>query len=122
MNNQQAFDTMVQHLRKQGQRSRERDSTTCAYRGADGLKCAVGALIPDEIYNEEIEGKSITRLLISERNTFPELSKLFEGVDEQLLDGMQNIHDYSEPNQWEYNFKSIAEDYNLNYTAPEGTV
>jgi len=122
MNNQQAFDIMVQHLRKQGQKSRNNGCGTCLYRGPDGLKCAIGALIPDELYSKEMEGYTIDRLLINERDRFPELSKLFEGIDEQLLSDMQDIHDFNEPDQWEYNFKLIAEDYNLNYTAPEGTV
>jgi hypothetical protein len=119
MNNQQAFDTMVQHLRKQRQKSRNSGCGTCLYRGPDGLKCAVGVLIPDELYSKEMEGQAIDRLLISERNTFPELSKLFDGVNELLLDGMQDIHDFHEPDRWESHFKSIADEYNLNYTAPK---
>lgn len=27
---------------------------TCQYRGADGAKCAVGVLIPDEVYDEDL--------------------------------------------------------------------
>ena len=121
MNNQQAFDTMVQHLRKQRRRSKSTNEASCLYRGPGGLKCAIGALIPDELYDERMEGKSINRLLISECDTFPELSYLFEGIDEQLLDGMQNIHDYSEPNEWERRFELCAAEYNLNYTPPEAT-
>ena len=33
--------------------------TQCAYRGADGNKCIVGAFIPDELYDESLEGDSL---------------------------------------------------------------
>jgi len=122
MNNQQAFDIMVQHLRKQGQKSRNNGFGTCLYRGPDGLKCAIGALIPDVVYRKEMEGQAIDRLLINERDRFPQLCKLFEGVNELLLAEMQDIHDFNEPSQWERRFKLCAEEYNLSYTAREGVV
>tara|TARA_R110001599_G_C12039872_1_gene641022 strand:+ start:98 stop:553 length:456 start_codon:yes stop_codon:yes gene_type:complete len=31
----------------------------CAYRGAFGNKCVVGAFIPDELYNERLEGDAL---------------------------------------------------------------
>ena len=123
MNNQQAFDTMVQHLRKQGKRSVELNyvgMSGCKYRNSDGLRCAIGALIPDAVYRKEMEGQAIDRLLINKRDRFPQLCKLFEGIDEQLLSDMQNIHDFNEPDRWERQFELCADAYNLNYTAPEG--
>ena len=35
------------------------DDTQCAYRGADGNKCVVGAFIPDELYDENLEGDAL---------------------------------------------------------------
>ena len=37
----------------------ESDSAQCAYRGADGNKCIVGAFIPDELYDESLEGDAL---------------------------------------------------------------
>ena len=37
----------------------ESDDTQCAYRGADGNKCVVGAFIPDELYDENLEGDAL---------------------------------------------------------------
>ena len=34
-------------------------STQCAYRGTNGNKCVVGAFIPDELYDENLEGDAI---------------------------------------------------------------
>ena len=33
--------------------------TQCAYRGADGNKCIVGAFIPDSLYDNSLEGDSL---------------------------------------------------------------
>ena len=38
----------------------------CAYRGAFGNKCVVGAFIPDELYNERLEGDSLDQESICE--------------------------------------------------------
>lgn len=45
--NQEIFDTCLTHLRAQGRRSIDPISGFCVYRGPDGLKCAIGALIPN---------------------------------------------------------------------------
>jgi len=36
------------------------DNVQCAYRGANGNKCIVGAFIPDELYKENLEGDSLS--------------------------------------------------------------
>lgn len=55
MEPQEIFDTVAKHLFAQGKRSILNNGVSCAYRGADGLKCAVGALIADEEYTEEMD-------------------------------------------------------------------
>lgn len=47
--------TMAAHLAKQRGQSK-RPNGICGYRGDGGGQCAVGCLIPDEIYDKEIEG------------------------------------------------------------------
>ena len=56
MDAQQIFDTVVRHLHQQGGPALE--DGRCQYRTADGLKCAVGCLIPDEIDPYEVENLS----------------------------------------------------------------
>ncbi len=58
LDRQEAFTTMILHLREQARPSmQERGTHTplCLYRGPDGTKCAVGALIPDEAYHIRLE-------------------------------------------------------------------
>jgi len=54
LNYQAAFDTMLAHLRKQRFPALA-DSGFCRYRTGTGLKCAVGALIPDEFYEPDFD-------------------------------------------------------------------
>jgi hypothetical protein len=119
MNNQEAFDAMVQHLRNQGKQSKFEYSTICAYRTPDGLKCAVGALIPDELYSKEMERTDIYNLVIESKG-FPKLGELFANVNLELLSEMQDIHDsIPQPYRWERKFRLLAEKYGLKYTPPE---
>lgn len=57
MYNLELFDRVADHLRKQNAKSVDADSR-CFYRGPNGLKCAVGFLITDEAYSEDIESMS----------------------------------------------------------------
>lgn len=54
---QQAFDEIVTFMRKQGRQSR--NEYGCVYRHAEGLRCAVGCLIPDEKYSPDMEGHNV---------------------------------------------------------------
>lgn len=107
MNNQQAFDLMVTHLRNQKLRSAIYDGHNryCVYRSPDGLKCAVGVLIPDEFYDSNLEGQPASSLT----NLIPFL----QNVDKYFLDKMQEIHDFRSPNNWEEAFEDIAFEYDL---------
>ena len=63
MHKQEIFDTIVAHLRNQGKKAANgstvegRGQLQCKYRSDDGLKCAVGYLIPDDRYAKEMEGQ-----------------------------------------------------------------
>ncbi len=112
MDTQQAFEMAVKHLRKQGCRSQHSVSfvgtTTCMYR-MNGLKCAVGALIPDEMYQKSFEGIGIGELI----NDFADLNNLFKTVNITLLEQLQHIHDNREVKEWEESLEKLAEFYGL---------
>jgi hypothetical protein len=114
MDTQQAFETVVKHLRKQGCRSQQ-DTTvngtiTCMYRiPENGLMCAVGALIPDEVYQESFEGTAIRRLLRDE----PAVNELFRKVNMNLLEDLQEVHDKQAVEDWEDAFERLATAYRL---------
>lgn len=60
MTAQEIFDKVAAHLKKQRACSMRPGNTgECAYRGKNRLKCAVGALIPDELYKRRFEGGSV---------------------------------------------------------------
>lgn len=121
MKAQELFDKSIAALLKQRKRSVKRttEGTTCSYRSKVGC-CAVGHLIPDDKYNEQMDrfgGLNSDGLL---RN-YPELKKYLLASDiteleaKDLLNDMQYVHDTVHPNAWKKNFKEVAERYSLNW-------
>jgi len=124
---QEAFDTMVNHLRRQGKPSQitlPSGTLVCAYRGVDGCACAVGALIPDDQYDPQLECHSLGSI-------FDDLG--FD-VDDELLDflcdAQNTLHDapatpvFQNERSFlqcmEIGAKHLAVTYNLIYTPPIG--
>ena len=88
---QEIFDTIAVHLLKQGVRS-VNSYGVCLYRGPNGLRCAISALIPDELYMPEIENVSVfttTFDIVNETN--PRVALL-----SQLLKKLGIAHDSDE--------------------------
>lgn len=115
---QQVFDQVVNHLRKQGKRAYDYVNEACAYRvmSSDGevLKCAAGCLIGDDEYTPEMdnndEGTSWVQLV--ERGQAPAFHR-------ELIRQLQNIHDGSiNITDWEMGFAEVASMYDLAYTPP----
>ena len=109
MNNQQAFNKMVRHLRKQNKRSANKDAGICRYRTYDGLRCAVGALIPNRLYDSHIEYQTIEYAM----KTHPTLGEYLAGVSLNLMQHMQAIHDDEPVGKWEQCFEEAAKKFSL---------
>jgi len=109
MNNQEAFDKVARHLLQQKKRSLS-INFTCAYRGTDNTRCAIGALIPDELYDSDMEENNIKVLI----RDFAHMRKLFEDCSTDLLLDLQSVHDYHSPRDWRRKLYDVAEAYNLN--------
>lgn len=107
--NQQAFNMAAAHMLKQMAVSN--NSEGCAYRGPRGLKCAVGALIPDSLYSEEYEGAAI-HALVEKHKT---LRTHFQNVSHELLQSLQRLHDCKPPCVWRKNLDRLAKKYNLEF-------
>lgn len=78
------------------------------YRGEDGTKCAVGCLIPDEIYEEHFERKVVELL--------PSKIFYYIGIDsksKQLLKSLQSVHDNFKPMEWKQLLRGVAKNYEL---------
>ena len=121
LDNQTAFDRVYQHLVDQGRQAYVRH-VGCKYRTENGLKCAIGALIPDELYSPKLEGGTLRDII-----RFPEIKELFSGVDIDLLGQLQITHDVKNATWSSAGFvghrrmKALAEQFNLTYTKPEKT-
>lgn len=118
---QETFDTVVAHLRKQGAKSqmealsRRGDKyTACMYRSPDGLKCAAGCLIPDEEYSPLMEGKPVVGGCNLPGITIQKL-----GYDAQLVRALQIVHDDASVDNWEDELATVAQGFKLKYTPKE---
>jgi hypothetical protein len=92
MNNQGAFDTALLHLLNQGHRCVSASGRS-QLRTAQGGKNAIGALIPDRLYQKSMEGKTIQQLLAAAGPDFDPLREHFSGVALPLLNELQDLHD-----------------------------
>lgn len=120
---QETFNTVVAHLRRQGCRALS-PVGACQYRTRDGKKCAVGCLIPDDIYIPEMEGKPLYLSYIEPNHADNRPTVVCEivrnlGHDVDLARDLQYVHDFvAESWQWEQKFKEIAQHHGLEYTEP----
>lgn len=76
---------------------------------AHGLKCAVGCLIPDELYTPSIEGLMVGEL---DPKYLPEVDPL-DGEAFDLLDELQHLHDKEPEDIWAEELERVREEYNL---------
>lgn len=88
MNPQEIFDTVSAHLRSMPRRSI--DDGICKYRAEGGLKCAVGCLITDDEYDEEMDEGVTSVSSLADRNLLPD--RLAPYLD--VLERLQSVHDY----------------------------
>jgi hypothetical protein len=103
MTNQEAFDTVKAHLLKQNKRAQTEPGNACKYRVGE-LKCAVGCLIPDNIYQPEMEGKVVGELRHLD---------CLQGLDFALLKDLQYCHDNVEVAGWPVYLSKVAIRFNL---------
>ena len=116
MTKQQVFDKVATHLLTQGKASRAvvGGEVGCAYRGEDGTSCAVGCLLPDELYDPEMEGKNAKWVL----SYCPAFKDLFVPGVWSLLASLHSLHDYCSPLAWEQGLLDIAAKYGLKINFP----
>ena len=130
MTEQEIFDTVLTHLREQGEAATT-DDGSCRYRGADGTACAVGCLIPDELYDPLIEGLTVVQIVkaampaprqhqAQARAPFTRITNHIGAEHLQLLQELQDAHDVylfdSGMAAWEEGMHRIACAFDLQYT------
>ena len=110
---QEIFDRVATHLLTQGKQSR--GPTGCAYRGADGLKCAVGVLITEGCYSPHLESSTV--LMPHVRQAVEASIGPLPPKGDVLLSELQSLHDGYNPSDWPRALTGFAARYGL--TMPE---
>jgi len=107
------FNKVEKHLLKQNAKSID-SNDECQYRTDDGLKCAVGCLMSDAVYQYEFEGESVRNESVAEALT------PIVGVNEEkreiklgLLYQMQLVHDDSPVEAWKHDLAQLKLDFNI---------
>lgn len=112
---QEIFDKSVGALLKQNKVSI--GESGCYYKTSCGLRCAVGHLIPDEMYNPKMESINVMGLL----GRFPELKPFMVAEDLQvpiahsLLNRLQFVHDALSTTVWKEEYQKLAKMLELNW-------
>lgn len=113
---QEVFDKVCEHLVKQGVKSRRfiNEDSVCAYRGENGLMCAVGCLIPDELYNVNFEGFTPFHINRNHCGVFNTIfGETLTKEDFDFLRELQHVHDEYAVAFWGIKLKEVAERFSL---------
>ena len=104
---QEVFDVVATHLMTQKQQC-VTESWSCRYRHTNGLKCAIGALIPDELYNFNLEERNVDSIISDDGfNFYPDQDTVF-------LTKLQSVHDtYTKPTKWFTELDRLAQSFGL---------
>ena len=85
MTKQEVFDTIWYGITKQNAFSYDPIADRCMYRGPNNTRCAIGLLIPDDIYDPVIEEKGIELLMDPiEIYRNPTYSKIFMYINNNI--------------------------------------
>lgn len=107
MTNQTAFNKVARHLLTQNARC-VNSSNACVYRGPKGLKCAIGALIPDDQYKRRFDTRQFNTDDLVDVGV-PAL----QGLDPSLLRELQVVHDVHAVEFWPWYLIDVANKFNL---------
>jgi hypothetical protein len=103
----EVFEQVRDHLLSQNAKSVDQRGE-CKYRSPDGLKCAIGCLIPDDVYTPAIESETVTGLSTIEFS----ISDMDIMHTYYLLRGLQRIHDCFGVDEWEDRLMEFWEEVN----------
>ena len=107
MTKQEIFDRVARHLLTQKKHAMVNDA--CVYRTPDGLKCAIGCLIPNELYTPEIEGYSATKCQVVHVLLKVGISCI------AFLNELQIVHDTYDVDDWAPQLRRVAVKQKLSY-------
>ena len=78
------------------------------------LKCAVGALIIDTFYSQNLEGRTVCNDEMDIVEAVQKSNPIWRitGSSITLMKAFQNIHDSYEPSVWEYRIDKLKDNFN----------
>jgi len=98
-------------LLAQGKRAFDTNTHTCLYRGPENTRCAIGLLIPDDMYLPNMEQRQVEILLQEYSQLKPVLlpSDLDEESGTRFLQQLQRIHDdWPNAANWPAQFETLS--------------
>ncbi len=104
LDRQDVFNRVATHLLTQNkksaiQRPPEKGGEFCVYRGPDGTKCAIGALIKDEFYSSDLERKYCDHGVVIPALE-ASLNCCLSDDDKDFLRRLQRVHDSAPVVAW----------------------
>lgn len=96
MTTQEAYEAIREYFSRPDAVLARDEYGDCLYRTPEGNKCAVGCLIPDEVYTPDMEGVGIDSLLDCGERPVRPLCQTLAGVDRHFLSAAQESHDGAE--------------------------
>ena len=111
---QEIFNKVYHHLSEQGKAARQ--SGSCRYLTMDGLKCAVGCLIPDSSYKKGFENKGVFDLFLYNPSLADEMGVSLLDDSVELLSALQYNHDVhltSDIQLWKEGMERTAKEFGL---------
>ncbi len=115
---QAIFDRVAGHLLKQKAKSVTVVADAgvcdpiCAYRGEDGLRCAIGVLIPDKKYRAHFEGVPLTGMSVN--SALARAAGIRTEAQFDLASDLQYVHDDETVRMWPHALREVAQRYRLN--------
>lgn len=112
-NDHEAFSFVKKRLLEQNDKSMAED-LGCQYRGEEGMRCAVGWLIADELYERVLEGnRADSALVLSKiRESCPNWGMTGQSIT--MLSILQDIHDDIEVESWSPLFEGYGSAFDDN--------
>lgn len=119
MNRQWFFDTSAKYLLAQNEKAID-GNYSCRYRTDDGKKCALGAVLPDELYCPAYEGEApgLTPGVSAFKNrALAGALGLETENDVSFARALQRVHDENAPSVWLTRLHEFTNTYGLNAEA-----
>jgi len=98
------FEFVKQHLLTQGQKSE--GVSSCFYKKNNGLSCAIGCLIENEFYNNDLEFKNGDNPIVIDAVTKSLPNWV---INKNMLLDLQVVHDEYEVEEWECKLQELEE-------------